>query len=892
MAVFKCKMCGGGLDPMPGASVGSCPYCGGLMTLPRLNDDRRANLYERAGNLRRANDYDRAAAVYETILSEDPADAEAYWSLVLCRYGVEYVEDHKTRKRLPTCNRTQPDSVFADADYKQAITHADAYARSLYEEEARAIDAVQKGILELSLREEPFDVFICCKEKDDLGGRTPDSVLAQDIYEQLTKNGFRVFFARLSLEDRLGENYEPYIFAALSSARVMLALGTKPEHFQAVWVRNEWSRYLGRIKSGAAKTLIPVFRDMDPEGLPEEMSRLQAQDMGKLGAMQDLLRGVEKIAAPRKPRASAGGRGLEIRGGRGLVLHKGQILHPEELTLDIDEEARVVRGLGGGEGNFLNIPEGIVGIAPGAFRDRAGIEILNLGDSVASIGEEAFAGTGLKFLSLPERVKNISRRAFAGCPLEQVFLGQGARTIDEGAFENCAGLRKAQINSGLKRLGKRAFAGCLSLRNLEFDSLKNIGEGAFAGCGSLESVTLPGGLSSVAPDAFEGCLKLRNINLGGRTVGASAAWGDIRFASPNLRLGLLPEVENIEAGAFAGCSFLTSLSLPDSLKSIGEKAFTGCSGLRSLLLPEYLESIGESAFAGCSSLREIKLFSDRLRSVGEKAFAGCDCLEKITLSGASAAYPFSKLGLNPEKSSVHLENLPGEGFFEGCADLTQVFFINNNRNYYDLEIGKRAFKGCSGLNHIILPKYLEKIKESAFEDCTGLESVSIPSKVRRIEGRAFAGCSGLRKLTFTGKRDSAPLILDSEAFADCLSLSEVNFPGNMERTDCDFPEVFRNTPALNRAKEGKCFYCGGRIDASIGECAQCGKSGFDLNVNNEEYFFSTVNQEQNKEYEECAYTNAIKEKSKSRLKLIVYVFIPLLSSIIIFLAMVYLNLRV
>lgn len=149
----------------------------------------------------------------------------------------------------------------------------------------------------ISQKEEPFDVFICYKETDNNGRRTPDSVLANDLYHQLTQEGFKVFFSRITLEDKLGAAYEPYIFAALNSAKVMVVLGTKPEYFNAVWVKNEWSRYLALIKNGANKALIPAYRDMDPYDLPEEFSHLQAQDMSKLGFMQDLIRGIQKLTA-------------------------------------------------------------------------------------------------------------------------------------------------------------------------------------------------------------------------------------------------------------------------------------------------------------------------------------------------------------------------------------------------------------------------------------------------------------------------------------------------------------------------------------------------------------------------------------------------------------------
>ena len=301
MPLFKCKMCGGDLEIKEGMSVAECQYCGTQQTLPRLDSDRRANLYDRANHFRRNNEYDKAMSIYEQILNEDSTDAEAYWSLVLCRYGIEYVEDPATHKRVPTVNRAQFTSIFADEDYKQAIAHADGAQRAVYEAEAKAIDDIQKGILEISSKEEPFDVFICYKETDNNGRRTPDSVLANDLYHQLTQEGFKVFFSRITLEDKLGTAYEPYIFAALNSAKVMVVLGTRPEYFNAVWVKNEWSRYLALIKNGAKKILIPAYRDMDPYDLPEEFSHLQAQDMSKLGFMQDLIRGIKKLTETDEP---------------------------------------------------------------------------------------------------------------------------------------------------------------------------------------------------------------------------------------------------------------------------------------------------------------------------------------------------------------------------------------------------------------------------------------------------------------------------------------------------------------------------------------------------------------------------------------------------------------
>ena len=295
MAAFKCKMCGGTIELEPGASIGICDSCGTKQTLPKTTDNAIANMYNRANNLRLKCEFDKAAALYEKIVELDDSQAEAHWGIVLCKYGIEYVDDPATGKKVPTCHRTLFEAVTADADYQAAIDYSDAAQQNMYETEARIIDRIQKGILSVVKKEKPFDVFICYKETDENGKRTQDSVIANDIYYQLTQEGFKVFYAAITLEDKLGQEYEPYIFAALNSAKVMLVIGTSPLYYNSVWVRNEWSRYLKLMKADRSKLLIPCYRDMDAYELPEEFAHLQAQDMSKIGFINDVVRGIKKV---------------------------------------------------------------------------------------------------------------------------------------------------------------------------------------------------------------------------------------------------------------------------------------------------------------------------------------------------------------------------------------------------------------------------------------------------------------------------------------------------------------------------------------------------------------------------------------------------------------------
>ena len=296
MAIIKCKMCGGDMTLNEEKTLGMCDYCGSTMTLPKVSDDQRAARFNRGNHFRRQGEFDKALAVYESIVREDDTDAEAHWCCALCHFGIEYVEDPNTYEYLPTCHRASFDSFLDDVDFQAALENSAGITRRQYQRDAAKIAEVQRGILATSQNEEPFDVFICYKETDDqTKERTRDSLDAQEIYYQLTQEGYRVFFSRITLEDKVGAEYEPYIFAALNSAKVMVAIGSKPEYFNAVWVKNEWSRFLAMMRKDRSKLLLPCYKNMDPYDLPEQLGVLQSYDMAKIGFMQDLIRGIKKV---------------------------------------------------------------------------------------------------------------------------------------------------------------------------------------------------------------------------------------------------------------------------------------------------------------------------------------------------------------------------------------------------------------------------------------------------------------------------------------------------------------------------------------------------------------------------------------------------------------------
>ncbi|MFI3200086.1 MAG: TIR domain-containing protein [Eubacteriales bacterium] len=296
---LKCKMCGGDIVADAKQSYGTCGSCGSTSTIPKVNDEQIANLFNRANHFRMQNDFDKALLAYENILNSDNTNAEAHWGVVLSKYGIEYIDDPVTSSKTPTYHRVQMQSILQDRDYLAALEYAgDGYTANLYEQEATKLYEIQKRILEISRQEAPYDVFICYKETSQTGTRTVDRTLAQDIYYQLKQEGYKVFFAKITLEDKLGTEYEPYIFSALNSAKIMLVIGTTTEYFNATWVKNEWIRYLELMKNDTNRLLIPCYRDMDAYDMPMELTTFQSQDMSKIGFMQDLIRGINKVLAP------------------------------------------------------------------------------------------------------------------------------------------------------------------------------------------------------------------------------------------------------------------------------------------------------------------------------------------------------------------------------------------------------------------------------------------------------------------------------------------------------------------------------------------------------------------------------------------------------------------
>ncbi len=287
---LNCKCCGGILKT--GASICECEFCGAINVVTG-ESGKYINQLNRANKLRQQKDFDRAIKIYDDILAENPPSADVLWSKTLCEYGIEFVSDPVSGRYVPTLHRIKEESILDFPSYIEAIEISDEKQKETIENEAKEIVKIQNEYLDIVSKEKPYDVFICYKETDDsTNQQTEDSGLGLDLYERLEKYGLKVFFSRVTLQDKIGVNYEPYIFGALKSARVMVVIGTKAEYFNAVWVKNEWSRFLKFKENDKEKQIFFACDDIDD--LPRAFSGRQAQLLNQPNAIQNLAFTIKK----------------------------------------------------------------------------------------------------------------------------------------------------------------------------------------------------------------------------------------------------------------------------------------------------------------------------------------------------------------------------------------------------------------------------------------------------------------------------------------------------------------------------------------------------------------------------------------------------------------------
>ncbi len=274
-------------------------------------------------------------------------------------------------------------------------------------------------------------------------------------------------------------------------------------------------------------------------------------------------------------------------------------------------------------------------------------------------------------------------------------------------------------------------------------------------------------------------------------------------------------VTNILEGAFADCTGLTEITIPDSVTEIGTGAFQGCTGLKEILIPQELTTIGNSVFSGCTGLTKITI-PDSVTAIGNSAFAQCSSLKEISIpnsvttieqdafSGCSSLtdvyYDGTKKqwnevqiasgsGLEDERITIHFNKEDETENIYECRiledDTIEIVKYNGSDSILHIpeqieerrvtRIGEAAFSGCTSLTEAVVPSGVTSIGGSAFSGCTNLVKIDLPDGITDIEGNAFLNCTGLKEVKIPGSIDR----IHDSTFAGCTGLAKLCIPSNI-----------------------------------------------------------------------------------------------------------------
>ena len=380
------------------------------------------------------------------------------------------------------------------------------------------------------------------------------------------------------------------------------------------------------------------------------------------------------------------------------------------------------------------MPDSFLEIGVSAFYGCTGLKNVKIGNNVQTIGNYAFDCSGVTSVTIPNSVKTIGDLAFYRCEgLTSVTVGSGVQTIGYEAFRGCTGLTgELIIPNSVKTIGAQAFWNCPELTSVIIEEgVETIGEGAFYCCyGLTGELVIPNSVQTIGEGAFAQCMGLTGIRVdAGNTVYDSRGTCNaiMETATNTLVSGckntIIPEdCESIGNYAFEGCTELTSLTIPNSVKTIGVCAFYQCyAWTGQLTIPEGVTSIGERAFYECSGLTGVTI-PNSVTSIEYMVFAGCGGFTSVTIP----------------KSVQTI----GKEAFSACTGLTSLIIEEGVKT-----IGEEAFGSCNELTKVTIPNSVTSIGENTFEYCSGLTEVIIGNGVQTIGSSAFYRCSGLNKIT-------------------------------------------------------------------------------------------------------------------------------------------------
>lgn len=802
MAEFKCKNCGGILVPQPndpGTGICDSCFCPGI--IPSITSERRADAHNRGIDFRRARKFDEALKEFAAIVKDNPKDAEAHWDMMLCRYGINYQKDHRSGEYIPTCDRLSEVSVYDDPDYKAAIEHSTGDRRTYFKIQAEHVEKIRLGMISLAAKAESYDVFICFKDTiDNTEIRTDDSHLAHELYMELTNKGYKVFFSRVTLkEEHLGQEWEPVIYSALNTAKLMLVVGTSRANIESPWVKNEWTRFLAVRAKDKTKSIITCYdgNTMKISDIPSELGALEAINLRESTFYKYIFQTVfahcskQKTVAATPQRKTADNYAM-----RGLQYledgdwNKADSMLEEALNMDPENgEAHVGKFLLKlkchtveeleKQPKALSSMNGYSRMMKYAIPTRKN-QLMAIDQIIKKrIEEENREKAYLDYVDRFEDIETSEEAAVLASDFERMGSYKDAYTYAQkcrdrsvslkAEEERIAAERKAREEAEAKRKAEEAAAA--AKRKAEMEEAERIAalrrakaakhRKLFRTVRRIVYVLILIGVVGyfTVGRGYSNAVKSYN------EAEVCMAQGDYKSATELYYEAARMNYKDAEEKGYEACK--NWLGWEPVVLSSKDYPWWGVDSDGGLTL-DY-DKYDEDVEFALPTILDGKL----VNGISEGCFQGLDGLKSLGLPAN-----FTWIGADAFRDCVNLNAFSmdavetiGDGAFYNCDSLTNIALSWNCTS-----VGVDAFAECSYLNAVTLNEGLTSLGDCAFQSCGSLTSIYIPGTVEYVGASAFAGCYSLN----TAAIGAGVKVIGPYAFSGLESLVTVTFGDGLE----------------------------------------------------------------------------------------------------------------